>query len=227
MKKLLIISLCIGLLSTPSDCGLMSKLSKIGAALGVTSSSSIPDKFKPCETWLYPNTLFHGSTNTEIDIIRPKPLGTRCKGQPIVFASHHIALASLFMLKHHGKFACGRLPNGDIFYMTDDKRRCILEDRGGAIYVVPAATFFCEAHVSLGVDEWITYAAVKPLAHFIFSSALDAILDFGVKVYFVDNNTYAHYWQLGPSNDEWAAFFRPLHPLTKLQLATERASMNA
>lgn len=226
MKKIIIILLCVGLLGGSTQCREMSTLSKIGAALGFTRAPSIPDKFKPCETWLHPNTLFHGSPQIDIDIIRPKPLGSRCKGQPIVFASHHIALASLFMLKHHGKFACGRLPNGDIFFMTDDKRRCILEDHGGAIYIVPATTFFCESHVSLGVDEWMSYGAIRPLTKFIFPSALDAILDFGVKVFFVDGDTYARYWQLGSSNDAWTAFFKTLKPLTKDQLASERVLLS-
>ena len=223
MKKYLIISLCVGLLNTAIHGRLISRLSKIGAALGITRSNSIPDRFRPDETWLHPNTLFHGSPYTDIEMIKPKSLANRCKGQPIVFASHHIGLASLFMLKHHGKFACGRLPNGDIFYMTDDKRRCITEDHGGAIYVVSATTFFCEAHVSLGVDEWISYAAVKPLSKFTLSSALEAILEFGVKVYFVDKHTYAEYWRLGSGERGWNAFFKPLKPCTKEQLASERA----
>ena len=221
MKKLLILSLCFSLMGNASHCSVMNRLAKIGAAFGI-GSDPIPDKFKPRETWLYPNTLFHGSMHKDIEIIKPKTLGTRCKGRPIVFASHHIALASLFMLKHHGKFACGRLPDGNIFYITDNKRQCILDDQPGAIYVVPAESFFCEAHVSLGVDEWISYGAIKPLAKFVFQSALDAILDFGVKVYFVDSTTYARYWRLSSSNDEWSAFFKPLASLTKAQLVSER-----
>jgi hypothetical protein len=224
MKKKLSIILCLGLLSTTSECRFFKTLSRLGAALGI-SRNKIPDRYKPSETWLHPNTLFHGSSNIAIDVIRPKAVGNRCKGKPIVFATHHIALASLFMLKHEGRFACGRLPNDEIFYLTDNKRQCIMEDQGGAIYVVPASSFFCEAHVSLGVDEWISYGSISPLAKFEFPSALDAILDFGVKVYFVDGHTYARYWRLGSSDAEWMAFFKHLKPLTKEQLAVERAAI--
>ena len=224
MKKLLIIVVGIGLFTSESECGIARVLSKIGAALGI-SRNKIPERYRPFETWMHPNALFHGSTFTNIDIIKPKSVGSRCKGKPIVFATHQIALASLFMLNHEGKFACGRLPNDEIFYLTDDKRRCIMEDHEGAIYVVPASSFFCEAYISLGVDEWISYAAIKPLSRFVFPSALDAILDFGVKVYFVDGHTYARYWRLGSSEAEWMAYFKHLKPLTKAQLAIERAAI--
>lgn len=225
MKKKLLILVCLSLLSMETQCNKFGNaFAKIGTALSISGSRRIPDRFKPADTWAHPATLFHGSPENSIDILRPKPLGNRCKGQPIIFATHHIGLAATFMLKHKGKFACGRLPNGDIFYMTNDKRRCIAEDQGGTIYVVPSATFFCEAHVSLGVDEWISYSAIRPLAKFSFPSVLDAMLDFNVKIYFADNETYYRYWHLSSSEDEWVAFFKHLQPLTKKQLAEERAA---
>ena len=223
MKKYLMVLLSLGLFYPYAECGRLKRaFARISAALGL-SRSRIPDKFRPSETWLHPNTLFHGSPCMDIEIIQPKQLDNRCNGRPIVFASHHIGLASLFMLKHRGKFACGRLPNERLFYMTDDKKGCILNDKGGAIYVVPSASFFCEAHVSLGTDEWLSYSSIEPLYKFVFPSALDAILDFGVRVYFVDASTYARYWRLGSSDKEWLSFFKHLQPLTKEQLALERA----
>jgi hypothetical protein len=125
------------------------------------------------------------------------------------------------MLKHQGKFACGRFSNGDIFFMTNNKRRCMLEDHGGAIYMVSSNSFLCEPYEGLGLDEWISYGSVEPLAKFVFPSALDAMLSMGVKIYFVDDSTYARYWQTGSSDAEWNAFFKPLRSITKEQLARE------
>ena len=224
MKKFILICVCMGIVSVDSQCRLKDTFAKIGAALGI-SKARIPDRFKPSETWSHPTTLLHGSPDTGIDILRPKPLDNRCNGRPILFATQHFGLAAVFMQKHQGRFACGRLPNDEIFYLTNDKKGCIMEDHGGAIYVVPSSTFFCEAHISLGVDEWISYAAVRPLATFVFASALDAMLDFGVKVYFVDNATYSRYWRLTSCCAEWMAFFRSLRPLTRSQLEKERAAL--
>lgn len=226
MKKKLLFFVCFSLLSMDTQCNKLGNVfARIGAAFGISGSRRIPDRFKPADTWAHPATLLHGSPDNSIDILRPKPLGNRCKGRPILFATHHLGLAATFMLKHKGRFACGRLPNGDIFYMTNDKKRCIAEDQGGAIYVVPSATFFCEAHVSLGVDEWISYSAIRPLAKFPFPSVLEAMLDFNVKIYFVDNETNYRYWHLSSSEDEWTMFFERLQPLTKKQLTMERASL--
>ncbi len=224
MKRLAILTVSMYLMVPSTNCSIETKFSKVAAALGFGSSRTVPDTLKPCQTWLNPHTLFHGSPTMNLEVINPKPLGTRCHAQPIVFASQHIALAALFMLKHQGKFACGRLPSGDVFYLTEDTKRCIRDDHGGAIYVVSSATFFCQTQISLGLDEWISYAALRPLAKFTFPSALEAILDFGVKVYCVDSCTYAQYWRLRSDNDEWTAFFGRLSPMTKAQLALERTS---
>jgi len=221
MENKLIILLGI-LIPFSMQSGIRDRLAKVGAALGIVGSRRVPDKFKPSQALLYPHILFHGSPRQDLTMIMPHKLDMRCHGRPIVFASHHIAMASIFMLKHKGKFACGRLPCGDIFFMTNDKRSCILEDQGGAIYLLPSGSFFCEPYESLGLDEWISYEAIKPLTKFTFSSALDAMLSMGVRIYFVDDSTYARYWRIGSSDTEWNAFFKPLHYLTKEQLARDR-----
>jgi hypothetical protein len=220
-----IILLLVLVVSFPVESGIRDRLAKIGAALGIVNSRKIPKRFKPSQALLYPHILFHGSPYQDLTLITPHRLDTRGHGHPIIFASHHIAMASLFMLKHKGKFACGRLSGGDIFYMTNDKRRCILEDQGGAIYLLSSDSFFCEPYESLGLDEWISYGSIKPLLKFIFPSALDAMLSMGVKIYFVDDSTYARYWRTGTSDAEWTAFFKPLRHLTQEQLDRERLEL--
>jgi len=224
MKNKLIILLGM-LVPFSIQSGIIDRLAKVGAALGIVNSRKVPDKFKPSQALLHPHILFHGSPHQDLTMITPHRLDTRGHGHPIIFASHHIAMASLFMLKHKGKFACGRLPSGDIFFMTNDKRQCILDDQGGAIYLLPSDSFFCEPYESLGLDEWISYGSVKPLTKFSFPSAIDAMLAMGVKIYFVDDNTYTRYWRTGSSDAEWNAFFKPLRCLTKEQLARERIDL--
>jgi len=70
-----------------------------------------------------------------------------------------------------------------------DEKRFKTEDRGGYVYELPGDEFECD--VERGVDkcEWVAKGQVNPTNKIYFPYALNAMIESGVRVYFVDMAT--------------------------------------
>lgn len=62
-------------------------------------------------------------------------------------------------------------------------------DEGGAIYKLPSATFYLDPKYTHSNNEWTSKVSVKPVSKEIFESGYDAMTKFGIKIYFVDQET--------------------------------------
>lgn len=79
--------------------------------------------------------------------------------------------------------------NVEIALIASDREDFIAKDKGGACYEVPGEGFVCETKYGGGQNEWTSRTPVTPVNKEIFPSALDAMIEHGVQVYFIDQKT--------------------------------------
>ncbi len=77
--------------------------------------------------------------------------------------------------------------------ISKDRDAFIEEDKGGVIYELPSEGFSFDPHKGMGEDEWTHKGAVQPTSKQEYSSALDAMIEQGVQVYFVDQATFQRF----------------------------------
>lgn len=140
-----------------------------------------------------PAVLYHASQNPDIEEFTPRRDRIRDKDEgPRVFASPDKSLVTTFLVKGHcddwtniGKF------NGvPCMVICADREKFIEDDKGGTLYELPSDTFSCDLEKGMGKDEWTSKEPVKPTNKIKFDSALEAMLENGVQVYFVDKETF-------------------------------------
>jgi len=161
----------------------------------------IPSKEKP-------PFLYHGSPHRDIEEFEPrisKGTGEECGA--MVYATPDLATASAFLTEIEKEWSAGRLD--DTFYtiIPLSREEFIKNDKGGYIYVLPSVTFESDPKRGLGEYEWASKEKVKPLKKIEYASALDAMLENGVQIYFIDDKTFR---QIKESNDHGLSILRNL-----------------
>lgn len=141
-----------------------------------------------------PPVLFHASSNTNIEVFEPRSNKVRdAKEGPKVFATPSRALASVFLIETDDSWVGSGVADGVPYIIISDEERFKKLDKGGAIYSLPNATFENDPNKGLGKFEWTSAEPVKPVLKETITSALNDMLHHGVKVYFVDKDTYLKY----------------------------------
>ena len=166
----------------------------------------LPEKEKP-------PFLYHGSLHGEIEEFEPRvSKGSGEKYGELIYASPDLATASIFMAEVKGEWSAGRL--GDISYVLIPVPRdeFIENDKGGHIYVLPSDTFSTEAGRGMGEYEWASTERVKPVKNLEYHSALDAMLENGIQVYFIDKETHK---QIKESKDHGYSILKGLNSENK------------
>lgn len=154
-----------------------------------------------------PPFLYHGSAHGDIEELEPKAKTYRDLAEgDLIFATPDLAVATIFLTKarHQGSGLFGEIPYA---YIIGSREEFIKNDNGGHIYVLPSETFVCDPKKGLGVYEWASREKVKPVRKIEYPSALDAMLENGVQVYFVDGETYQ---KIKQSKDHGLSIFREL-----------------
>jgi len=152
---------------------------------------------RPQDTLIKPKVLFCGSNRQDLTKITPcvEHMSGGAEGAG-VYATPHIDLAAVWMLRRpHNEWA---LVSGDlgpfIFVCNVDHPEAVQvtkERYGGSIYVVPSQDFYAsKASIHTGLNKWRTPTDVEPIHRFDFDSVLEAMIDFGVQVYLVDEATF-------------------------------------
>ncbi len=138
-----------------------------------------------------PRILFHGSSNKEIEVLQPRAEHVRDKEEgAVVFATPNIDVASMWLMsKQPGKVIKGNF-NGKSFHFVynGSKADFMRQDNGGAIYCLSSDGFYFTPSKGMGPNEWVSRETAKPLHIFYFDSALEAMVDFGVQVYFIEDS---------------------------------------
>ncbi len=144
------------------------------------------------DTFIKPRILFHASKDKNIKLLEPREIKRRSKDEgAVIFSTPHIGFASIFMSRHDDRWTkSGSFDSGSFYLICKDKDRFIKEDDGGAIYCLPSDCFYADCCKGMGISEWVSKEAVKPLHKLEFDSTLDAMMSFGVQVYFVDEKIF-------------------------------------
>ncbi|MEK7545937.1 MAG: hypothetical protein AAB554_02560 [Patescibacteria group bacterium] len=136
-----------------------------------------------------PKKLFHATSNREIEEFHPRAKSIRDPEEgPMVFATPDMALATIFLAP--GRFVRKSGTFNDVPYAVIlDKEGFLKADKGGAIYELPPEGFGCRPEIGLGENEWTCPTSVKPIGKIDVPSALEAMLEAGVQVFFTDAAT--------------------------------------
>jgi hypothetical protein len=138
-----------------------------------------------------PSVVYHASNARDIERFEARSEKIRDVAEgPRIFAAVDKRLASIFMVNTDDSWANSGISNGVPYIVISDRERFISLDQGGAIYTLPSDSFSTDLQKGLGEAEWTSNQPVSPLAKEEHSSALEAMLGYGVQVYFVDPDTY-------------------------------------
>lgn len=141
-----------------------------------------------------PPALYHASPSGDITVFTPRAESTRDPNEgPRVFATPSKALATVFVVKTDDSWANSGTISDVPYMIISDRARFDSLDTGGYIYSLPTDTFENDPSKGLGELEWTSAVPVVPTNKEYFKSGLDAMLDAGVQVYFLDAETYARF----------------------------------
>jgi hypothetical protein len=136
-----------------------------------------------------PRVLYHASSNRSIVEFEPRAITIRDPEEgSVVFATPDFAMTTCFIVNY--PFVQSGAFNGMHYAVIADKEKFLEADTGGAIYTLPSATFQNDPEKGLGDKEWTSKELVKPSEKVEVTSGLEAMLDNGVQVYFVDKQQY-------------------------------------
>jgi hypothetical protein len=140
-----------------------------------------------------PKILYHASVNSNIDEFEPRKESFRDPNEgPAVFATPDKAIAAVFLIKETDDswINIGYFNDVPVVVMRKDRDVFIKEDTGGTIYTLPSDSFDFDPNKGMGKHEWTSKDSVKPLDKETYPTALDTMIDNGVVVYFVDQETF-------------------------------------
>lgn len=136
-----------------------------------------------------PTMLYHGSAHKSLQELKPQARKHRAEEGEFLYATPDIAIASIFLVGgvHYG---CGRFGDVHYAYIIADRNQFIRNDKGGHIYILSGDSFEVNQGRGLGNDEYVSKEPVKPFKIIEYKSAIDAMMENGVQVYFIDQTTY-------------------------------------
>ena len=138
-----------------------------------------------------PPMLYHGSAHKGLEELQPQSRPHRAEEGELLYATPDMAISSIFLVEgaHYG---CGKFGNVPYAWIIADRDEFIRNDKGGHIYVVPSDSFEINRGRGMGNDEYASDKPVQPVKAMEYSSAVDAMVENGVQVYFIDQETYEH-----------------------------------
>ncbi|MCX6712752.1 MAG: hypothetical protein NTY66_00930 [Candidatus Vogelbacteria bacterium] len=136
-----------------------------------------------------PTTFYHGSPTRDLEELSPQGKSFRKLGEGVqLYACPDIAGATLFLETMYDEESRKGDIDGTYFFVIANKEKFLANDHGGTIYVLPDANFTCDPDE--WQKEWTTKESVKPTHKIHSDSALRAMIENGVKVYFTDKETF-------------------------------------
>lgn len=138
-----------------------------------------------------PKYLYHASQNSDIDVLEPRAESVRDPSEgPVVFATANLLYVTMFLVNSDDSWTVQGKFGGTFYKVISDKNRFLEADKGGTIYTLPNDTFYCDLEKGMGKEEWVSKEAVEPIKKQYYHSGIEAMIDSGVQVYFVDKQTF-------------------------------------
>lgn len=139
-----------------------------------------------------PPFLYHASANREIKTFEPRAKSVRDPEEgPVIFATPDLALATTFLVSEANDSwtQIGKI-DGTPCMVISDRELFLKCDKGGSIYKFSNDSFTSHPDKGMGDDEWTSREAVTPVEKTDVLSALEAMIENGVQVFFVDEITF-------------------------------------
>ena len=137
-----------------------------------------------------PPVLYHAS-QADIELLTPRAITRRERDSgPMIFASPDKAIAAAFLFPWDDSWVKMGTIEDEPYMVISDELRFRQLDKGGYIYSIPSQTFETDMEKGLRALEYTSSEAVRPTGREFFPSALDAMIDYGIKVYFVDKEIF-------------------------------------
>lgn len=145
----------------------------------------LPDREKP-------PILYHGTNRSDIEEFTPNSKRVRDEKEGmLLFATPDKAFATMFLGPRADDSWSDKGKFNDVYYIVvADEEKFRKEDNGGTIFSFPSDSFACDENKGMGFAEWTTKASIKPTESENYESTLDAMIENGVQVYFVDKETF-------------------------------------
>jgi hypothetical protein len=140
-----------------------------------------------------PSIVYHASNNPDIKEFIPRDERARDPSEgPVVFATPDRALASAFLVEDHNDdwMQIGFYNDILVIIICSDRNEFIKKDKGGTLYALPSDSFDFDTNRGMEEREWISHSNVKPVGKNDYPSTLDAMIENGAYVFFVDKKTF-------------------------------------
>jgi hypothetical protein len=162
-----------------------------------------------------PKVLYHASRSGDVEEFEPRSrYKRRPDDPPQVFGATSEAVAAMMLAPGGDEWSKSGSYDGGrtwtfIYVDTDEFREA---DTGGYIYELPPNDFTCDPHLGLGAAEWTSTKSVKPLGepkH--YPSSIEAMLQYGVKVYRVNKETFQRFQDKDQDDFEILKTLQPIN----------------
>ena len=147
-------------------------------------------------------TLYHASPKRGLKEFTPRRKSRRQEGDPPrVYATPEKKIAAGFIIRPtddwcvYGSYDDSTARTWSLV-VGDEKKFWKLENKGGSLYTLPRQTFRFETGIGLGKDEWFSEEKVPVLAEEKWVSACQAMLHYGVKIYFLPSGKFKEFKSL-------------------------------
>lgn len=161
-----------------------------------------------------PQILFHASSDSNIAAFQPRIGKRRDENEGAqVFATPSKALSTMFIVPTNDSWTQTGSIDGEPYIVISDKERFESLDNGGSIYLLPSDSFDTDLEKGLGELEYTSTQTVEPISSEFYPSGLQAMVEQGVLVFFVNQETFAAF-SAAPA-DQIKDFLMLLTPLSK------------
>ncbi len=140
-----------------------------------------------------PKILYHASRNSSVSSFEPRRGKKRDESEGAqIFATPSKAMATIFLVDTDDSWTQSGAIDGNPYIVISDRDRFESLDQGGTIYALPSDTFESAPEKGLRELEYTSSEPVAPISSESVQSGLEAMLESGVQVYFVDREMFEH-----------------------------------
>jgi hypothetical protein len=141
-----------------------------------------------------PEILYHASKVSGITELTPQigiHMRDRSDGE-VIFSTPDKGFASAFLAENRGSrfMKIGFFRDILVVIINADREEFIKKDTGGSVYSFSSDTFDYDPNKGMGDKEWTSKESVRPLSEVRYNSTLDAMIEGGAQVYFVDERVF-------------------------------------
>lgn len=144
--------------------------------------------------------LYHASPKRGLKEFKPRAKSQRQSGDaPRVYASPSPEIAIAFMIRPTDDWCLhGSYDNGQTWMLIvgDEKKFWKREKKGGSLYTFSPETFRFTKVIGLGENEWFSAEKVPVLAEEKWGSVFQAMLHYGLRIYFLPTGTFEQFKRL-------------------------------